>query len=79
MAGFELGLVKRWTAASLVKTGFLLMVAGVAPILLYTMFGPADGNPVELGLLMAVLVPAGFLLLGIGLLKWLLARLQARG
>jgi hypothetical protein len=55
------------------------MAVGFLPILLYAMFGPADGNPIGLGLLMAVLVPIGFLLFGIGLLKWLFARLQRHG
>jgi hypothetical protein len=40
------------------------------------MFGPADGNPIGLGMLMAVAVPIGFLLLGIGLLRLLIAWLQ---
>jgi hypothetical protein len=68
--------LKRWTAAAFLKTGVALMAVGLLPILLYARFGPPDGNPVGLALLMAVLVPVGFLLAGIGLLKWLYARVQ---
>lgn len=51
-----------------------LMLLGAAPLLLHTVFGPADGNPLHLAMLAAVLVPIGFLLLGIGALKWLIAK-----
>jgi len=78
MIDLEHRLLKRWTAASFAKAGLALMAAGIVPILLYTLLGPADGNPIGLGLLMAVLVPAGFLLLGIAALKWLIARVQPR-
>ena len=67
MPGFE---------RKLVKAGALLIAVGILPIGLYSLFGPADGNPIGLGLLMVVLVPIGFLLLGTGLLRLLLARLQ---
>ena len=40
---------------------------------LYTLFGPADGNPICLGLLMVVLVPVGFLLAGVGVMRLLIA------
>ena len=76
MAGFERGLLKRWTAAAFAKAGGLLLAIGILPILLYAWLGPAGGNPIGLGLLMVVLVPVGFLLLGIAALKWLIARLQ---
>jgi hypothetical protein len=79
MIDLEHRLLKRWTAAAFLKTGLALMAVGFLPILLYAVFGPADGNPIGLGLLMAVLVPIGFLLFGIGLLKWLFARLQRHG
>lgn len=76
MAGFEHGLIRRFTAAAFAKAGCLLLAIGTLPILLYSWLGPADGNPIGLGLLMVVLAPVGFLLLGIAALKWLLARLR---
>ncbi len=76
MPDFEHKLVRRWTAATFIKAGLLLMLAGAAPLLLYTVVGPADGNPIGLGILMVVAVPVGFLLLGIGALRMLVAWLQ---
>jgi hypothetical protein len=76
MADFEHKLLKRWTWTTFAKAGLLLMAIGFLPIALYSLFGPADGNPNGLGLLMVVLVPVGFLLLGTGLLRLLLARMQ---
>ncbi|MGN6111605.1 MAG: hypothetical protein ACTHOC_01105 [Luteimonas sp.] len=78
MADFEHSLIRRWTVASFAKAGLALLAIGVLPILVYSWLGPAHGNPIGLGLLMVVLAPAGFLLLGIAALKWLLAKLQPR-
>jgi hypothetical protein len=78
MVDFEHRLVKRWSGATFIKAGLVVMAVGVAPILLYTLLGPADGNPIGLGLLMVALVPLGFLLVGIGLLRFLIAWLQRR-
>ena len=78
MTDFEHKLVKSWSGAAFIKAGLVVMAIGVGPILLYTLLGPADGNPIGLGLLMVVAVPAGFLLLGIGLLRLLIAWLMRR-
>jgi hypothetical protein len=78
MPDFEHRLLKRWGAATLARAGLVMMTVGALPILLYSWFGPADGNPIGLGLLMVALVPAGFLLFGIGLLKWLLAKVLSQ-
>jgi hypothetical protein len=75
MPGFEHGLIRHFTAAAFAKAGCLLLAIGILPILLYSWLGPADGNPIGLGLLMVVLVPVGFLLLGVAALRWLLAKL----
>jgi hypothetical protein len=76
MIDLEHRLLKRWTAGAFLKAGAALMAAGLLPILIYSWLGPADGNPIGLGLLMVVLAPVGFLLLGIGGLRWLFARLR---
>lgn len=47
--------------------GVAVAAASVAPLLLYVTFGPKDGNPIGLGLLMVFGVPIGVLLLVIGL------------
>lgn len=46
---------------------------GYLPLQLYIWFGPADGNPIGLGLLMIVAVPVGLILAGFGALQWLIA------
>ena len=76
MPDFQHKLLQRWRPASVIKAGVLVMLLGATPLLLYTLLGPADGNPIGLGMLMAVAVPIGFLLLGIGLLRLLIAWLQ---
>lgn len=38
-------------------TSFAGGVVGVAPLLLYMLFGPSDGNPIGLGLLAVVAAP----------------------
>lgn len=78
MVDFEHELVKRWSGAAFIKAGLVVMAAGFLPIGLYTLFGPADGNPIGLGLLMVVLVPVGFLLAGIGVMRLLIAWLLQR-
>jgi hypothetical protein len=47
--------------------GVVVAAASMAPLLLYVMFVPKDGNPIGLGLLMVFGVPLGLLLLVIGL------------
>ena len=48
--------------------GAALMAGSLAPLLLYMIFGPKDGNPIGLGLLMVFGVPLGLLILIIGLM-----------
>lgn len=76
MPDYETKLMGRWSAKTVIRTGLVVMLVGAAPLLLYTLLGPSDGNPIGLGLLMVVLVPVGFLLLGTGLLWWLIGRMQ---
>ena len=47
--------------------GLALIVLSVAPLLLYVLFGPKDGNPIGLGLLMVVGVPVGVAVSVVGL------------
>lgn len=67
-----------FTGSRMVVAGVAVAVLGAAPILLYGLFGPADGNPVGLGLLMMAAVPVGAMLAGLGLIRmaieWLVKR-----
>lgn len=56
------------------KTGIGIITVGTVPLLLYVMFGPADGNPIGLGLL----AWASWLVGGICVVIALIARLFAR-
>jgi len=47
--------------------GVIVAACSVLPLLLYVIFGPKDGNPIGLGLLMVFGVPVGVLLLVSGL------------
>lgn len=55
-----------------IALSLLLVVVSAAPIMLYILLGPADGNPIGLGLLFAVgalVAHVGFVV-GILLLLW---------
>ena len=54
-------------------------VAGVMPLLLYIAFGPADANPIGLGLLAVFAVPVGAEGAVIGSIKMLVERFTRRG
>jgi hypothetical protein len=47
--------------------GVAVAVASVAPLLLYVVFGPKDGNPIGLGLLFFFGTPVGVVLTLVGL------------
>jgi hypothetical protein len=51
----------------LVKTGVAIAAAGTVPLLLYVVFGPKDGNPIGLGLLMSLAWFVGFVFIIAGL------------
>jgi hypothetical protein len=50
----------------ILRTSLLIGAAGIAPLLLYILLGPADGNPIGLGLLAVLAVPASILGMAIG-------------
>ena len=52
---------------------------GIAPLLLYTLLGPADGNPVGLGLLAMLAVPVALIGGLIGVVTLAVERIQRSG
>lgn len=62
----------------LLMAGIAVLVLGAGPLLLYMLLGPADGNPIGLGLLAVVAVPVGLGLAGFGLLRMLIEFLVRR-
>jgi hypothetical protein len=64
--------------STMLAAGIAVLLFGAGPLLLYGLFGPADGNPIGLGLMMIVAVPVGGMLIAFGLLKMLIAWLVGR-
>lgn len=52
----------------IIALSLLLVLVSAAPIMLYILFGPADGNPIGLGLLFAAGALVGHLGFLVGLL-----------
>ncbi len=52
----------------MLKAALIVFVAGWLPLLAYTLFGPADGNPIGLGLLAWATTALAIVLAGLGLL-----------
>lgn len=59
MTNLEERVLRRLGPARVMLAGLMILVGGVSPLLLYIAFGPAKGNPIGLGLLAMVAVPAG--------------------
>jgi hypothetical protein len=66
------------SGSKIFAAGIAVLVLGAGPLFLYALAGSADGNPVGLGLLMAVSVPVGGIIAGLGLLKMLIGTLVRR-
>ena len=62
----------------MLMAGIAVLVLGAGPLLLYMLLGPADGNPIVLGLLAVVAVPVGLGLAAFGLLRMLIEFLVRR-
>ncbi|HAZ12913.1 MAG: hypothetical protein A2X86_08990 [Bdellovibrionales bacterium GWA2_49_15] len=60
---------KTWKISKLVWIGAGIFILGFLPIILYSLFGPKDGNPIGLGLLSMISAPIGFLVFLIGAVK----------
>ncbi len=64
--------IQPWGKATMdtfVKAGLVTMAAGWAPLLYEIAFGPADSNPIGLGLLVVIATAIGLILLAIAGLK----------
>jgi hypothetical protein len=69
MIDLERRLLTHWPVSRLLIAGVVIAAVGYLPLQLYIAFGPRDGNPIGLGLLALVAVPAGLLVCAIGLVK----------
>jgi len=60
---------KRWSLSRFLIVGAIIAVAGYLPIQLYIIFGPRDGNPIGLGLLAAIGILLGMIVIAVGVIK----------
>lgn len=58
--------------------GLALALSGIAPLGLYVLLGPADGNPIGLGLWFIVAFPAGLIVAAFGAIRMLIGALVRR-
>lgn len=58
--------LKQSKGKKIVLWSVLLGVIGIAPLGLYIIFGPKDGNPIGLGLLAMLATPASIISAGLG-------------
>lgn len=71
MNRLEEHLLRRFSGPKIVAASLVLGAAGLAPLLLYVAFGPADGNPIGLGLLAALAMPVALVGVFVGVVKTL--------
>lgn len=79
MADLEERVLRRVSGPRIVLAGLAVALCGVGPLLLYILLGPADGNPIGLGLLAVVTLPVAAGTVGIGLIKTAVELLVGRG
>lgn len=61
--------VGRWSGPKIIIGSLAIGLIGALPLLLYIAVGPADGNPIGLGLLAVLTIPVAGILLLVGLVK----------
>jgi len=71
MSRVEEALLRRFSGLKILIWSVVFGAAGAVPLLAYIEFGPADGNPIGLGLLAVFAVPVGIMGAGVGLIKML--------
>ena len=79
MSGFEERILRRWSGTTIMLRSLMFGIAGVAPLMLYVMFGPRDGNPIGLGLLAVATVPVALFGFAIGDVKFIVEAFTSRG
>ncbi len=79
MSRVEEALLRRFSGLTIMVAGAAIALVGVLPLLLCGEFGPADGNPIGLGLLAVVAVPLGGACAAVGLVTTLIQYFLRRG
>jgi hypothetical protein len=71
MNHIEEALLHRWSGLKIMAVSAALGFASILPLLLYIALGPADGNPIGLGLLAMAVAPIGGMGIVVGFVKLL--------
>lgn len=71
MSRIEEAFLRRFSGLQIVAWSVAFGFLGATPLLLYMAFGPADGNPIGLGLLAVLAVPVGAAGAAAGVIKML--------
>jgi hypothetical protein len=79
MSRIEARAVRKGSGARIALWSVALGIATVLPLALYIAFGPRDGNPIGLGLLAVVGVPAAGVGIFAGVVKMLVERFARSG
>jgi hypothetical protein len=66
------------SASRFLVVGAVMVGIGYLPLQLYILFGPRDGNPIGLGLLAVLAIPAGLAVFAIGLIRLAIRYFQSR-
>jgi hypothetical protein len=70
---------RRSTGLRILRGSLVAGAIGISPLLLYMLLGPADGNPIGLGLLAMLAVPVALIGGLIGLVTLAVERIQRAG
>ena len=76
MRNIEEAVLRRFSGAKILAASVVLGLAGYLPLQLYIWFGPADGNPIGLGLLAFATLPFAAIGAAVGAIKMLVERFQ---
>jgi hypothetical protein len=79
MSRIEEAVLRRWPGLKIMAVSAAFGLGGILPLLLYVAFGPADGNPIGLGLLAVVTVPVGVIGIAAGLVALLVQYVRTLG
>jgi len=75
----EEALVRRWSGQRIMAVSTGVGLVGVLPLLLYIAIGPADGNPIGLGLLAMAAIPLAGVGIAVGAVRLLVQLFARRG
>lgn len=79
MSRFEETWLGRWSGRKILVVSAAAGLAGVLPLVLYIVFGPAHGNPIGLGLLAVAVLPFAGVGAAVGLIKMIVEHFVRRG